>query len=68
MDPKTATKLEEVELLKLQNATLRLAIVTKEREDLARALFAKYGSPGEQLSFNDDGSIVRPTPGDAAPK
>ncbi len=59
MDPKKATQIEEVEALRLQNASLRLAIVTKEREDLAKALLLKYGAEGERLSIEADGTITR---------
>ncbi len=65
MDPKKATKLDEIETLKLQNVGLKLAIITKERETLGQALLLKYGAEGERLTITEGGDIVReatPTP------
>ncbi len=59
MDPKKATQIEEVEALRLQNVSLRLAIVTKEREDMGKALLLKYGADGERLNIEPDGTITR---------
>ena len=68
-DAKKATKLTEVEALKLQNVGLRLAMVTQERETLAKELMLKYGSEGERLNIDGEGNILRaPTPLVAVPE
>jgi len=58
-DPKKATRISELETLKLQNINLRLSIVAKERDDLARELLLKYGSEGERLNISEDGAVLR---------
>ncbi len=56
-DLKNATQLERVDFLELQNVNLRVAIVSKEREDIVKALLEKYGA---FQSIGDGGVIVRP--------
>ena len=56
----SADKLEEVERLTLENLTLKIDALTKERQFLLLGLRAKYG--GESVSgFAVDGTIQRVT-------
>ncbi len=56
-DPKTATHIEEVELLRLQLVNERIASLSKERDAMVKGLSGKYG---EFASITSDGAIVRP--------
>lgn len=56
-DPKTATHIEEVELLRLQLVSERIAGLDKERQTMVKALLDKYGA---FQSIGDGGMIVRP--------
>lgn len=60
MDPKTATKLDEVDLLRLQNVALRMQLLQAEQAGIVQALAAKYKADGQHLSINQDtGEIAR---------
>ena len=65
-DPKNATHIEEVELLRLQVINLRLEAIAKERDAMVKALGDKYGA---FQAVQGDGSIIRPpTPLAAVPE
>jgi hypothetical protein len=56
-------KLEEIDLLRWQNATMAVELAAARRESMGTALLAKYGKPGETtLSIAADGTIVRAAP------
>ena len=56
-DLKNATHVEEVELLRLQLVSERIAGLEKERQAMVKALLDKYGA---FQSIGDGGVIVRP--------
>ncbi len=51
-------KLDEIDILKLQNITLRIDNATKERDLLVRDLLTKHGVPGTSLRIANDGTII----------
>jgi hypothetical protein len=60
-------RLDELELLRLQNINLRLdalvqahTALAKDRDAMVRELQAKYGKPGENFQIGSDGTILRP--------
>lgn len=60
MDPRTATQLEEIDMLRFQNWQLRKIIIDAERETLLRRIDDKYRVAGEQIDINlDTGAITR---------
>lgn len=67
MDPKTATKLDEVDLLRYQNWKLRGQILQAEGDGIILALAAKYKSEGEQIGINVDTGDITRTQGPPAP-
>jgi hypothetical protein len=61
-------KLEEIDLLRVQNLSLREDALRRERDDLTRALIAKYGQPGDTgISWGPDGTIKRAPKLEAVP-
>ncbi len=59
-NPKEATTLEEIDMLRLKNLELREQLLAVERDALHRMLAGKYGSGDCALSVQPDGTIVRP--------
>ncbi len=54
-------KIDEIELLKLQNIDLRLELLNREKRTMTQALIAKYGKPGqESIQLSADGTIIEP--------
>ncbi len=60
-DPKTATKLEEIDLLRLKVASMNLETATREKDAVLVAILVKYtGNPAGKIGIGPDGTIVRP--------
>jgi len=63
----TQTQLSEIDRLKLENATLRLQMATKERDAVLSGIYAAYANPDEMLTIGADGTLKRePEPANTA--
>lgn len=61
VDHSTATTVEPIDLLRMQNLGLRFEVLNMEREKFGLEMVHKYGAHGtETLTVNADGTIVRP--------
>ena len=60
--PKTATKVENVDSLLIQNLKLRQQLLDTERNQLVNYLIAKYCPGQTSITVLDDGTIQIPNP------
>lgn len=67
MDPKTAPKLEELDLLRFQVLNFRCRDMQTEINDMLRSLVVKYAGPGESIGINQETGEIERSPVEPPP-